>query len=62
MSICGGKGYVSSKQRRALLDSLDIDSCGKNCAKRRNCLEQTTSPFLTTFSNLYGTYGIYFPF
>ena len=31
----------------------------KHCDKRRNCLKQAISPFLTTFSTLYGTY---FPF
>ena len=40
-------------------DALKIYSCGKHCEKRRNCLEQAISPFLTMFSTLYGTY---FPF
>ena len=45
------------------LDALKIYSCGKHCEKRRNCLEQAISPFLTMFSTLYGTYfsfGIHF--
>ena len=33
-----------------------IYSCGKHCEKRRNCLEQAISPFLTMFSTLYGTH------
>ena len=40
-------------------DALKTYSCGKHCEKRRNCLEQAISPFLTMFSTLYGTY---FPF
>ena len=35
---------------------LKIYSCGKHCVKRRNCLLQAISPFLTMFSILYGTY------
>ena len=31
---------------------LHIYSCGKQCKKRRNCLQQTISPFLTKFSTL----------
>ena len=31
-------------------------SCGKHCGKRRNCLQQANSPFLTMFSTLYVTY------
>ena len=37
-------------------DALMRYSCGKHCEKRRNCLEQAISPFLTMFSTLYGTY------
>ena len=37
-------------------DALKIYSCGKHCEKRRNCLQQAISPFLTMFSILYGTY------
>ena len=37
-------------------DTLKIDSGGKSCEKRRNCLLQAVSPFLTMFSTLYGTY------
>ena len=37
-------------------DALKIYSCGKHCVKRRNCLQQAISPFLTMFSTLYGTY------
>ena len=37
-------------------DALKIYSCGKHCEKRRNCLEQAISSFLTMFSTLYGTY------
>ena len=33
-----------------------IYSCGKHCEKRRNCLEQAISPFLTMFSTQYGTH------
>ena len=40
-------------------DALKIYSSGKHCEKRRNCLLQAISPFLTIFSTLYGTY---FPF
>ena len=35
-------------------DALKIYSCGKQCEKRRNCLKQAISPFLTMFSTLYG--------
>ena len=31
-------------------------NCGKHCEKRRNCLKQAISSFLTMFSTLYGTY------
>ena len=37
-------------------DALKIYSIGKHCEKRRNCLLQAISPFLTMFSILYGTY------
>ena len=37
-------------------DALKIYSCGKHCEKRKNCLSQAISPFLTMFSILYGTY------
>ena len=40
-------------------DGLSIYSCRKHCEKRRNCLLQAISPFLTMFPTLYGTY---FPF
>ena len=30
-------------------DSLKTYSCGKHCEKRRNCLLQAISPFLTMF-------------
>ena len=33
-------------------------SCGKYCEKRRNCLQQAISPFLTMFSILYDTFFI----
>ena len=36
-------------------DTLKIYSCGKHCEKRRNCLKQAISPFLTMFSTLDGT-------
>ena len=36
-------------------DALKIYSFGKHCEKRRNCLEQAISHFLTMFSTLYGT-------
>ena len=39
-------------------DALKIYSCGKHCEKRRHCLLQAMSPFLTMFSTLYGTYFI----
>ena len=35
-------------------DALKIYSCGKHCEKRKNCLLQAISPFLTMFSTLYG--------
>ena len=44
-------------------DALKIFSCGKHCEKRRNCLEQAISLFLTMFSILYGahfSFEIYF--
>ena len=37
-------------------DALKIYSCGKHCEKRRNCLEQAISPFLTMFSTRYDTH------
>ena len=37
-------------------DALMIHSCGKYCEKRRNCLWEAISPFLTVFSSLYATY------
>ena len=37
-------------------DGLKTYSCGKHGDKRRNCLLQAISPFLTMFSTLYGTY------
>ena len=40
-------------------DALNIYSCGKHCEKRKNCLKQAISPFLTMLSALYVTF---FPF
>ena len=40
-------------------DALKIYSCRKPCEKRRNCLEQAISPFLTIFSTMYGTYFLF---
>ena len=40
-------------------DPLKIYSCRKHCEKRRNCLLQAISPFLTMFSTPCGSY---FPF
>ena len=37
-------------------DALKIQSCRKHCEKRRNCLLQAISPFLTMFSTLFSTY------
>ena len=37
-------------------DALKSYSCRKHCAKRRNCLQQAISPFITMFSTSYGTY------
>ena len=37
-------------------DALMIYSYEQHCEKRRNCLYQAISPFLTMFSTLYGTY------
>ena len=34
-------------------DALKIHNCGKHCEKRRKCLKQAISPFLTMFSTLY---------
>ena len=34
-------------------DALKIYSCGKHCEKRRNCLLQAISSFLTMFSTVY---------
>ena len=36
-------------------DALKICSSGKHCDKRRNCMQQAISPFLTMFSTLYVT-------
>ena len=36
-------------------DPLKIYSCGKHFEKRRNCLKQAISPFLTMFSTFYDT-------
>ena len=36
-----------------------IYNCGKHREKRRNCLKQAISPFLTMFSALCGTYFSY---
>ena len=38
----------------AFLGTNDIVE--EHCEKRRNCLEQAISPFLTVFSTLYDTY------
>ena len=37
-------------------EALKTYSYGKHCEKRRNCLLQAISPFLTMLSTLYGTY------
>ena len=37
-------------------DALKIYSCRKHFEKRRNCLKEAISPFLTMVSTLYGTY------
>ena len=37
-------------------DAPKISSCGKHCEKRRHCLSQAISLFLTIFSTQYGTY------
>ena len=37
-------------------DALKIYICGKHCKKRRNCLWQAISPFLSMFSTPYSTY------
>ena len=37
-------------------DALKIYTCGKHCEKRRNCLKQAISRFLTIFSTLYNTF------
>ena len=45
------------------LDALKMYSCGKHCEKRRNCLVQAISPFLSMFFTLYGSsfsFGIHF--
>ena len=41
------------------IDTLKIYSCGKHGGKRRNCLEQAISPFLTMFSTPSGTYFLF---
>ena len=38
------------------IDTLKIYGVGKHFKKRRNCLQQAISPFLTMFFTLYGTY------
>ena len=40
-------------------DALKIYSCGKHCEKRRNCLQKASSPILTMFSTLHGTYFLF---
>ena len=41
---------------RKFLFWFSIYSCGKHCEKRRKCLKQAVSPFLTMFPTLYVTY------
>ena len=56
---CMGKGltlYLTTPH----FDARKIHSCEKHREKRRNCLYQAISPFLTMFSTLYGT-CTYFP-
>ena len=40
-------------------DALKIYSFGKHRENRRNCLQQTISPFVTMFSTLSGTYFLF---
>ena len=37
-------------------DAVKTYCCGKHCEKRRTCLKQALSPFLTMFSTPYETY------
>ena len=48
--------HLSHSHTMTPFDSLKIYSCRKHCEKRRNCLKQAISPFLTMFSILYDTY------
>ena len=48
--------YLTHYHTMSNIDALKLYSCGKHCGKRRNCLLQAISPFLTLFSTLYGTY------
>ena len=49
------KGGITHWPHNAPFWRTKIDSCGKHCEKRRNCLLQPISPFPTTLSTLYGT-------
>ena len=57
--IVKNKTFLTYYYTMPHFDVLKIYSCRKHCKKRRNFLKQAISPFLTLFSNLYGTY---FPF
>ena len=48
--------YLTHYHTTLHFDALNIYSCGKHCEKRRYCLFQAISPFLTMFSTQYGTY------
>ena len=52
VSICvrvGGEWPVSHYHTMLHFDAPKIYSCGKHFEKRRNCLQQAISPFLTMF-------------
>ena len=45
-------GNLNQYHTMTHFDAIKIYSCGKYCEKRRNCLLQAISPFLTMLSNL----------
>ena len=48
--------YLTNYHKMPHFDAQKIYNCGKHSEKRRNCLLQAISPFLTLFSTIYGTY------
>ena len=56
--ICKGLYFQASPHYHTIphFDTLQKCNCGKHCEKRRNCLKQAISPFLTMFSTLHVTF------